>query len=50
MIRAGTITMDVGLGYSTNSGNLRLELSDYTEPKPKPAPKKPATPDLEIVR
>jgi twitching motility protein PilT len=54
MIRAGTITMDVGLGFSTNPGNLRLELSDYTEPKPKPAPRpaphKPASPDLEIVR
>ena len=50
MIRAGTITMDVGLGFSTNPGNLRLELSDYVEPKPKLAPKKPAAPDLEIVR
>ena len=45
MIRAGTITMDVGLGFSTNPGNLRLELSDYVEPKPKLA-----APDLEIVR
>ena len=50
MIRAGTITMDVGLGFSSNAGNLRLELADYTEPKPKPAYKKPTAPDLEIVR
>jgi twitching motility protein PilT len=53
MIRNGTISMDVGLGYSTNPGNLRLELTDFTEAAksaPKPAPKKPAAPDLEIVR
>jgi twitching motility protein PilT len=54
MIRAGTITMDVGLGFSTNPGNLRLELTDFVEqaarPGPKPAPKKTADPDLEIVR
>ena len=52
MIRAGTITMDVGLGFSTNPGNLRLELADFTEAKAKPAPKKPSVPapDLEIVR
>ncbi|MGB6198641.1 MAG: PilT/PilU family type 4a pilus ATPase [Candidatus Acidiferrales bacterium] len=54
MIRAGTISMDVGIGYSTNPGNLRLELTDFTEaaakPTPKPAPKKTADSDLEIVR
>jgi twitching motility protein PilT len=53
MIRNGTISMDVGLGYSTNPGNLRLELTDFTESAksaPKPAPKKTAAPDLEIVR
>jgi len=54
MIRAGTITMDVGLGFSTNPGNLRLELTDFVEqaarPGPKPAPRKTADPDLEIVR
>jgi twitching motility protein PilT len=50
MIRAGIISMEVGLGFSSNAGNLRLELADYTEPKPKPTYKKPAAPDLEIVR
>ncbi|HEY8670199.1 MAG TPA: PilT/PilU family type 4a pilus ATPase, partial [Terriglobales bacterium] len=30
LIRAGMIDMETGLGYATNSGNLRLELADYT--------------------
>jgi twitching motility protein PilT len=60
MIRAGTITMDVGLGFSTNPGNLRLELTDFAEqaansqrapaPAAAPAAKHTADPDLEIVR
>ncbi|MGB6429686.1 MAG: PilT/PilU family type 4a pilus ATPase [Candidatus Acidiferrales bacterium] len=50
LIRSGVITMDIGLGFATNNGNLRLELADFAEAKPKPAPKKPAAPDLEIVR
>jgi twitching motility protein PilT len=31
MIRAGIIDLDVGLGYATNAGNLRLELADLAE-------------------
>jgi twitching motility protein PilT len=31
MIRSGTIDLEVGLGYASNSGNLRLELADYAE-------------------
>jgi len=31
MARAGTITVDSALGYSTNHGNLRLQLSDMIE-------------------
>jgi len=50
MVRAGTITMDVGLGFASNPGNLRLELADFTEAAAKPAPKKPAATDIEIVR
>ncbi len=32
LIRNGTIDMETGLTYSTNPGNLRLELADYTPP------------------
>jgi len=31
MIRAGVIDLDVGLGYASNAGNLRLELADFAE-------------------
>ena len=49
MIRNGIITMEVGLTYATNAGNLRLELADLLggiaapkEPESKkPEPKKP---------
>ncbi|MGI9104095.1 MAG: type IV pilus twitching motility protein PilT [Terriglobales bacterium] len=30
LIRNGTITMDTGLGYASNAGNLRLQISDLT--------------------
>jgi twitching motility protein PilT len=31
MIRAGIIDLEVGLGYASNAGNLRLELADFAE-------------------
>ena len=31
LIRAGIIDLEMGLGYATNAGNLRLELADYAE-------------------
>ena len=31
LIRAKTIDLEVGLSYSTNAGNLRLELSDFID-------------------
>jgi len=31
LIRAGTIDLEIGLSYSTNPGNLRLELADFSE-------------------
>jgi len=31
MIRSGAISMETGLAFSTNAGNLRLELADFTE-------------------
>jgi twitching motility protein PilT len=35
LIRAGTIEFETGMAYSTNAGNLRLELADFGPP---PAP------------
>lgn len=32
LIRAGTVDLETGFAYATNAGNMRLELSDYTEP------------------
>jgi twitching motility protein PilT len=34
MIRDGIIDLEVGLGYASNAGNLRLELSDLAEASP----------------
>jgi twitching motility protein PilT len=31
LIRAGTISLDVGMSYATNANNLRLEISDFIE-------------------
>jgi twitching motility protein PilT len=31
MIRAGVIDLEVGLGYASNAGNLRLELADFAD-------------------
>ena len=31
MIRSGTVSMETGLAFSSNAGNLRLELADFTE-------------------
>jgi twitching motility protein PilT len=42
LIRNGIVDFETGLTYSTNAGNLRLELADYLD-NPKSAPaKKPA--------
>jgi len=31
LIRAGIVEFDTGLSYSTNTGNLRLEMADFLE-------------------
>jgi len=31
MIRAGIVEFDTGMSYSTNAGNLRLEMADFLE-------------------
>jgi twitching motility protein PilT len=62
MIRAGVIDIETGLSYSTNHGNMQLQIADLLENPPKPAPSPPAAkgnaaepalvnePDLEIER
>jgi hypothetical protein len=36
LIRAGVIDFETGMAYATNSGNLRLELSDVAAGEPDP--------------
>src|ERR1700686_1382734 len=55
--RAGTVERETGLSYSTNAGNLRLDLADYAEERAnRPAASKPAahdpnrTTEIEIER
>jgi twitching motility protein PilT len=46
LIRAGIVDFETGLTYSTNAGNLRLEMADYLEERPKQQPaRKPAAQD-----
>jgi len=52
LIRAGIVEFDTGLSYSTNTGNLRLEMADFLEERQNnaPAQKSSATTELEIER
>jgi twitching motility protein PilT len=51
MIRNGDVDFEAALSYSTNAGNLRLELTDYLEKPRKGAPKqKPGETEIEIER
>jgi twitching motility protein PilT len=52
LIRAGIVDFETGLTYSTNVGNLRLEMADYAdEPRNRrPAPDPNQTVDIEIER
>jgi twitching motility protein PilT len=46
LIRAGIVDFDTGLTYSTNAGNLRLEMADFLDERPhRPAVSKPAAQD-----
>jgi twitching motility protein PilT len=55
-IRAGIVDFEVGLTYSTNAGNLRLELADFLDAQRKPAmglqtpPAAAKQPEVEIER
>ncbi len=57
LIRAGIVDFEVGMTYSSNAGNLRLEMADFVNERPKPpAASKPAqrdpnrTTEIEIER
>ncbi len=51
LIRNGIVDFETALSYSTNAGNLRLELADYLENPHKTAPaKSKATTEIEIER
>jgi twitching motility protein PilT len=57
LIRAGIVDFEVGMTYSSNAGNLRLEMADFLDQRPKPlaASKPPAhdpnrTTEIEIER
>jgi len=46
LIRAGIVDFEVGMTYSSNAGNLRLEMADFLDERPKqPAASKPASHD-----
>jgi twitching motility protein PilT len=51
-IRNGTVDFETGITYSTNAGNLRLELADYVENPETASPNKSAdqTTEVEIER
>jgi twitching motility protein PilT len=38
LIRAGIVDFETGLTYSTNTGNLRLEMADFLEDRAQPKP------------
>jgi twitching motility protein PilT len=48
LIRSGIVDFETGLTYSTNAGNLRLELADYLENPGSSAPAKKALAATEI--
>ena len=51
MIRNGQVDFEAALSYSTNAGNLRLELADYLEnPRAGAAKKKSGETEIEIER
>ena len=46
LIRAGIVDFETGLTYSTNAGNLRLEMADYAD---EPRNRRPAADPNQIV-
>jgi twitching motility protein PilT len=48
LIRSGIVDFETGLTYSTNAGNLRLELADYLENPGSAAPAKKTSESTEV--
>jgi len=38
LIRSGIVEFDTGMSYSTNAGNLRLEMADFLDERRSDAP------------
>jgi len=50
LIRAGIVDFETGLTYSTNAGNLRLEMADFLDERPnRPAASKAAAQDPNLT-
>jgi twitching motility protein PilT len=52
LIRAGTVEFEAGMSYSTNAGNLRLEMADFLDERQSGTPSASAggTTEIEIER
>ena len=48
LIREGIVDFETGISYSSNAGNLRLELADYLDERRNKQPSKTADPVMEI--
>jgi twitching motility protein PilT len=48
LIRAGVISLETGLAFSTNAGNLRLELADFKEGSASASPSKKPEEKMEM--
>jgi twitching motility protein PilT len=48
LIREGIVDFETGISYSSNAGNLRLELADYLDERRNKQPSKTAEPATEI--
>ncbi len=48
LIRAGTVEFETGMSYSTNAGNLRLEMADFLEERQTGTPSGSANGSSEI--
>ncbi|MGB7283327.1 MAG: PilT/PilU family type 4a pilus ATPase [Candidatus Acidiferrum sp.] len=48
LIRSGVISLETGLAFSSNSGNLRLELADFKEGSSGPTAPEPAAEKIEM--
>jgi twitching motility protein PilT len=48
LVRSGVVSFETGLAFSSNAGNLRLELADFKEGSPRPTAPEPAAEKIEM--